>query len=692
MRRKRQVCSMLMGILFCCVGCGLQQEKQDLDVSEVTTGAALCINEDYQSEGIQHQMEILVENAHKWRIAGDENRTGDEMIRYVVTDLDRNGRLEIMALRDLWEEDEVLQGFFEINASGDGIDEIRTNEVVDISLGNMLVDLDSAYYDPKTGECHYVMGNELSEDELSEDEEILFDECVAYEKNIFALTLKNGQLSSDILAYQELGENQAGKIQSRFYQLDGSEKSEIDMSSYTIEALGDAVYADCGRYSLRFSPFFFDHSLEDMTEKQIYHALEKSYRESFMGYPLGQQEKKVAGQKLRVPQYSIMQDAEKQKRINQMIVKQVEQILRQSDDEKNDSNVDISIKYAGGDKVSLLVQVSKSTQGELSEAIKFSEEMAQRDGICGTVNIDLEQGSLLSEQDLLPESEQEYVIEDIQDEIAEEYEESGKKQDSDIIYKNLLENLEKWQGISLYQTGDMIGLVIPAGLTSDSYVICQVWKGWYVAGYGGDSSVSFADIDWGAYQYRMLAPEYQDLQDYMPVLTGGAEFFDQWEEWDGDDGVVVENQNMTIRSWAEEYYEKEMPETFPVYGVCICDLTQDGKPELVLELWNGVHLILHKEGNNYYGVLEGRREFCNLQINGVYGAGKENYYLQQLHFEKDHFVEEYLGGCEYSSQTEDYKYYIKDQKVEKDVYKKWEKSIMAEDVQWYSPEAIWNEE
>ncbi|MDE6566211.1 MAG: hypothetical protein K2K70_00585 [Lachnospiraceae bacterium] len=701
-RRRLQVYRILIGILFCCAGCGLQKEKQDLDVSEVTTGAALYITEDYQSDEIQHQLDVLVENASKWRIADDgyqEENDKKYSCRYAVTDLNRNGRLEIMSLKEEDIEDkDFLQGLFEVNASGNGVEEIESDQIGDISLEDMQGKLDSGYYDPKTGECHYVMGNELAEEEmLSDDSEDYENDSEDYEKNIFALTLKSGQLVSETLAYQEQSMNQKGKIQSRFYQLDDRGKSEIDPSSYTVEALGDAVYADCGKYSVQFSFFYFDHNLEDMTEKQMHYALEKSYRESFMGYPLGKEEQKIAGQKILVPQYSTMQDAEKQKEINQMIVKQLKQSLQpfsESQDSENDWNVDIAIKYAGWDQLSLLLWAYKPYQGE-GEA-ESAGEAAQWDTICDTINIDLEQGSLLSEQELLTESVREDVIENVEmdiDEKMEEYEEAGERQKFDTINKSLKEHLEKWQGILLYQTRDMIGLVIPTDHASLPYDTYEDWKDW---GFETDN-VSFVKIDWEAYQYRMLASEYQGLQEYMPLLTGGAEFVDSEEEWEEDDEETddegaAKSQNRTISGWVEEYYGDETAENISVSDVCICDVTQDGKPELILEFFGGSsYLILHKEGNTYYGTMKGKRELYGLQTNGVYGAGKYDYYYYQLHFEKDHFVSEYLGRYEVNIQAgdeKDTKYYIRDQKVEKDAYEKWRKSIMTEYASWYSPEAL----
>ncbi len=683
----------LVAILAGSGGCGVQQREQAEDAGQVTTGAAVYVDVDGDSETVKHQLEVMVENASKWRITGDEDEDNANIV-YAVTDLDHNGRLEIMALKNDWEgmepDDYFLQGCFEVNSSEDGITAIETDQIQEISLGETMEMLDTAYYDSKTGEYHYVMGSWLTE------EEMLSDESGDYYKNIIALTLKNEQITSDTLAYQMQNKNQSGKMQSRFYQVRDTGQTEIDASLYSVEGLGDAVYTDCEKQTVRFSVFSFDHSLEDMTEIQMHHALEKSYQRRFVGYPLGRKNITVAHQKVAIPQYSMMQDQNKQKRINQMIVKQVEQIVNQVDDTK-DLECEITIKYAGRDRVSLLVQVDGCGKGE-----------AKGNTICDTINIDLEQERILFELDLLPESDRQEAIEMIRYEIGDEYdEEADEENHSNDVLGNWMDNLKKWSEMMLYQTRDMkwsemmlyqtrdmIGVVIPTGLEADPYVIHETWNEWEEESEG----VSYAEIDWEAYQYKMFASEYQGLQEYMPVLTGETEF-NYIQEEPEDDETVLERQNVTIRSWVEEFLGEDFTyEDLTLYRISVCDLTQDGKPEVILEFGSldGAHLVLHKERDAYYGMIFRRRSLIGLQKNGVYSAGKNGLYLYQVRFKKDTFVESYLGGYEYpqhmpmpdDEHVEEYiKYYIRDQEVEKDVYEKWEKSITEEEVCWYTPEA-----
>lgn len=290
--RKVLVTVVFVAILAGSGGCGAQQREQAEDAGQVTTGAAVYVDGD--SETVKHQLEVMVENAPKWRITGDDDEEKANIV-YAVTDLDHNGRLEIMALKNDWEgmvlDDYFLQGCYEVNSSEDGITAIETDQIQEISLGETMKMLDTAYYDSKTGEYHYVMGSWLTE------EEMLSDESEDYYKNIIAITLKNEQITSDTLAYQMQNKNQSGKMQSRFYQVGDTGQTEIDASLYSVEGLGDTVYSDCDKQTVRFSVFSFDHSLEDMTEIQMYHALEKSYQRRSVGYPLGRKNITVAHQK-----------------------------------------------------------------------------------------------------------------------------------------------------------------------------------------------------------------------------------------------------------------------------------------------------------------------------------------------------------------------------------------------------------
>ncbi len=661
---------LLFGIVMGSAGCGLQSDKKGTEVGEVTTGAAMDAVESGTTGAIRHQLEILVQNASKWRKSGDDK----EETVYTVLDLDHNGRLEVLSGGGYDADDLVSVECYEVNQTGDDVEVIDTDQEKKVFLNNLLSESDAVYYDPETGEYHYVFGNELS------GEEMISEECNDY-KDMIALTLREGQIFSDTLAYQD----QTGKKQPRFYQMTDRNPVEIGVSEYSAEKMGDAAYPECGRATVRFSSFSFDHSLEDTTEEQMYHALEKSYQGCYMGYPLGKRKMTVAGQEISIPQYTAMQDRKKQKRINQMIYDQVTQIVDQVYDPENsesDLQVTIAIKYAGLDRVSLLLQ-----------AVWCGNGAAHASSLYDAINIDLEQGKMLSGQDLLPEQDREEAAEEILEEYEDGLDEEDDTEDEVEDYPgNLVRHPEKWQEVTIYQTRDMIGIVIPTGIGTWPYEFHEVCRdgNWYDEEVG----VAYAAVDWEAYQYKLFASEYQGLQEYMPVLTGKADF--TWNaEMTEDDTENDRKKQMTIGRLAEEFgYGEEDPplEELILTEICICDLTQDGKPELILSIYGGLHVVLHKEGDRYYGICQGRRSLYDLQNNGVYEAGKYGRSFYQMHFEGEVFVEEFLGGFGYADfLTEDTPiYYIGNQEVGKKAYQKWEKSIQGEEVCWYSPEALYH--
>lgn len=660
------------GMLIGSVGCGRRQGDEIGDAGQITTGAALDISSHKDSENIQHQLEVLAKNAGQWRSTRDADiNKGYNEIYYLISDLDQNGRLEVMGHEYLGlEEKEISLGCYEVDSSGNGIVEVETSQ-----LGNTFVDdfyrlgdgLYTAYYDSDTGEYHYV----TAENFIDVDNDWIYGvEEMNYQK-ITALTLKQGKISKDVLAYQSLVKNEAKKKQYQYYRMDGSRRTEIFQMEYSRENVGDAVYADCEKLMVRIPRFSFYHNLEEDTEEQMIHTMETAYQAFSMGYSLGKQEMTVSGHKIMIPQYSTMQDVEKQERINQLIYDQVSQSLEHAfdlQDPKLDLDVSISIKYTGQDRVSLLLMASG-----------FREGMAHSQCLCDTVNIDLERECILSGESILPEQYREKVEEDI---MSGDYQEitSGLGMKYHVIFQK--------QDVKIYQTKDRIGLVIPTDVGMDPYLIYEVYVNMDQNGDDRGDSIPYLDVDWAAYRYTLYASEYQSLQDYMPVLLGKTDFI--WiSEIISDDGQeTAEEEKVSIYQFLERYYDESGVQDYFLNSISISDVTQDGKQELVLHfgIYGDFYLILYREGEKFYGIDRAERCFQGLQENGVYGAAGGAYtnYFYQMRFRGGDFTETLIG------QQDGKKYYIGDRKVDEKEYWKWEQDNRDEPVCWYAPEALQN--
>lgn len=650
------------------MGCGRHSADTVEETGQFSTGAALQISSQDHSENIQHQLEILARNAGQWRSARDADANeGYNEIYYLITDLDQNGRLEVMGHESLGlEEKEISLGCYEVNSAEDGIVKVETAQ-----FGNAFVDdlgggLYSAYYDPETGEYHYVMEDHFIQ--IVDD----WDVGDTPYREIVALTLKQGKMSREVLAYQEPIKNVTTKKQYRCYRMGGSRKTEISRGEYTRESVGDLIYADCEKLTVRIPCFSFYHNQEDTTEEQMIHTMEKAYQDFSAGYPLGKQEMTVAGRKMMIPQYSTMQDVEKQERINWLIYEQVSQSLEHAFDLQDPKwdleDVSISTKYAGQDRVSLLLMASG-----------FREGMTHAQSLYDTVNIDLKQECILSGQSILPEQYRGEVEEEI---LSGDYQEilSGLKMQYHAFFQE--------RDVKIYQTKDRIGIVIPTGMEAHPFAIYEVYVDMGQKWHDGISyPIPYPDVDWEAYRYTLLASEYRSLQDYMPVLLGKTNFTWTQETFTEQEEETVKTEKISIYQFLEKYGEpiKNYRE-YCLGDISISDVIQDGKPELVLHFssYGGFYLILHREGERFYGTDRSERCFQGLRESGIYqtagGANCEFFY--QMRFQGEGLVESMIG------QRDGEKYYIGDRKVEEKEFVKWRIDNIDEPVCQYAPEAL----
>lgn len=663
--KKTMVFSIITSFLICSTGCGIRTGSQGEESVSDVTGGSVYIEQGIHSEMIQSQWEVLAKNDDKWRLPGDHRE--ESLAYYAVTDLDQNGRLEIIRIQYQARLGKyVFMGLYETNSSLNGIREVNTDLVGKNLDVCDLEEMDTAYYDWKTGKCHYMIGGKLQG---------------AVYQNIYALTLEKGQLSRTSLAYQTNIQGKNGEQNCQYFLINGSQKKKMDQTEYSKQNVGDVVYKQCGRMSVKISPFSFCHPLEDMIEGQTRYALEQSYQNFSLGMPLQKKSISLCGRELEIPQYTAMQDQKKQDRINRMITDEVSRSLNMvydlSDPKWDIEHVTITVKYASRDRISLLLLSSG-----------YYEGAAHGNEYCDTINIDLEQERLLSGEELLSKQYRSCLEENI---LAGYYHDMlGNGGDYlDYIVQNdfnLFHNTvsEGWKDVKIYQTSDKVGVVIQTRFGRDAYVIYEVRRDWEQEDGNG---VHYSEVDWDAYQYKLLAREYQELQDYMPVLAGEKSLIWISEDYDGDGKKRTRRKEMLISEFFEEYGESGlMQDEYWLDYISVCDITQDGGLELVLHFtdWGGFYLILHREGNQFYATDRGERSFQGLQADGVYfgSGGAFTSYVYRMKFDGNTFVEKLIGQRDYGE------YEIEGRKVGEAEFAKWEHSRMNDLALRYVPQIL----
>lgn len=212
----------------------------------------------------------------------------------------------------------------------------------------------------------------------------------------------------------------------------------------------------------------------------------------------------------------------------------------------------------------------------------------------------------------------------------------------------------------------------------------------YVAGLGGDANpapmpqamrgTAIDALDYAKLEEQMDVGDWTALQEYLPLLRDGAAF-----RWIPEDGVTGGGgSDVTLEEYYDQRFGSDLPDgTLDLERLTLFDFEGTGKQDLVLCFYNfgGCYLILHREGQKFYGFERGYRSFLALQRDGVYtgssGADYNSYY--RIKFQAGFYEEELLG------QRVGERYEIGGQAVSAGYFWQWRQNCMVGDMYWYYP-------
>lgn len=193
----------------------------------------------------------------------------------------------------------------------------------------------------------------------------------------------------------------------------------------------------------------------------------------------------------------------------------------------------------------------------------------------------------------------------------------------------------------------------------------------------------FSTLDFTAYQDVMTAGEWADMEAFLPVLLGGKPFL--WTEGTGLEArgeITLDEFLPQIWSMAEGQTELHL------WRLAAADVDGDGGRELVLALTDaGYHyLILHREGDKFYGIDFPVRWFEGLQTNGVFwgSGGASNASYHRMTFRDGVFMTENLANRN-AWAGESGVFEIDGLPVDADAFAAWEEEFLVGEVKWYDP-------
>ena len=180
------------------VMCGCEKETQIKDENIINTDSMGTSNAEVEAEqeivpevsdetiikNVDEQLTIMAENKAIWTT---DLEYADEVYCYAVTDLDHNGRYEIIVSNMGGTGLYTYSRFFEINEILDGIVECDNDFMEGDSQPDIMVEQVDTYVD-ENGEFHYILPDALR------------NGMAEYYENIRELMLRDGQIITKYLA------------------------------------------------------------------------------------------------------------------------------------------------------------------------------------------------------------------------------------------------------------------------------------------------------------------------------------------------------------------------------------------------------------------------------------------------------------------------------------------------------------
>ena len=161
--------------------------------NDITPNAISVNNVDTENEDLSEydeQIDIIAQNIELWTESKDY---ADDLIQFAITDLDKNGRLEVVFTQMGGSGRFSYNSFFEIDEKLSTLKKCSFKGENDYSEADLsLSDEVDVYYDNKTEKFFYIVTDELK---ISPNE---------YFEGIYAISLKDGEIEEDYIASKNI--------------------------------------------------------------------------------------------------------------------------------------------------------------------------------------------------------------------------------------------------------------------------------------------------------------------------------------------------------------------------------------------------------------------------------------------------------------------------------------------------------
>lgn len=214
------------------------------------------LNADPLSEATDRQIQLIVDHISLWQ--GDSST---ELYGYAVTDLNQNGRLEIISFSCQGTGIYTYSNIWEVTETFDGLVLLETSIDEYTSQADIMVDTVPVYYNPANNLYHYIF-DDLTKNGAAE-----------YYENKRAICIQNGQLVEQFLAYKTtIYQDSAPTV--TYTDVNGNPINEGDYSH-----IGDNVFSDLEKKQASFKWLINENAeWSALKDDDVKNMLEQSFQ------------------------------------------------------------------------------------------------------------------------------------------------------------------------------------------------------------------------------------------------------------------------------------------------------------------------------------------------------------------------------------------------------------------------------
>ena len=199
----------------------------------------------------------------------------DENYHYAITDLDQNGRLELIVSTGMFGAEHITGNwYYEISKDGSKLKKCKGK-----AFGNeghdICDDIDTVYIDPKKHNYYYIVHGITHVSGAENYDSVGF------------LQLKNGTLTDNYLAGGSHFVSKKGKLKDSYYKLTKNANKRtaiITKKQYSdIDSLMNEKYGKLNKESVAIQWFSYEQLMSEVSESQFLHKLQKSQENFAIG-------------------------------------------------------------------------------------------------------------------------------------------------------------------------------------------------------------------------------------------------------------------------------------------------------------------------------------------------------------------------------------------------------------------------